>query len=354
MNSKKYIYLDLNHWIRLSRVHIKGKGDDSERKLYDLLLNLADSEEVIFPLSIVHLNEIGGSRYNMNLRKNLAKTVIDFTKLNCIQPLFVTAQYEARYAVIKVLAEKLDGIKQISAHNLLGKIMSVKNQYPYFPIGKGMRALLGHIPQLINRQTGEEITEGIIYEKTHEYFNNPDKLIELASSEYMRTQYNSMLVDFKSIIQNEKRLTKIRENLDKTRKEDVKFTQFIHWSIYREIIIEETQKWSKLLSINLEEAIIIILGNETGIPDKNSILNFYKTMPSIWCCFKFERFRDRNYSREMTDNDIFDINSLSNALPYCDIVVCDKFYATAAKEEGLDKFCQKIVAHKLDALVDLL
>ncbi len=50
--------MDLNHWIRLSRIHIKGKGDSSERNLYNLLLNSTNSEEVIFPLSIVHMQEI--------------------------------------------------------------------------------------------------------------------------------------------------------------------------------------------------------------------------------------------------------------------------------------------------------
>ncbi|MBA7585314.1 hypothetical protein ES708_27289 [subsurface metagenome] len=346
--------MDLNHWIRLSRIHIKGKGDNSEWNLYNLLLNSTNSEEVIFPLSIVHMQEIGGSRYSENARKNLAKTIIDFTKENCIQPLFATVRLEANFAVIKTLTEKLQGDKQKFARELLEEVIDAKEHYPYFPIGKGFPALLGAEPQLIDSYTGEEITDGIVYEKTQEYLTDPDKLIELASSESMRLEYNKILNDFQSIIQNEKRLTNIRKTLHKTRKEDVKFAQFFYWSGIREILVTEIQKWSKLLFIDLKEAIITVLRNEKGAPDKNSIFSFHKLMPSVWCWFKLEQFRDRHYSREITPNDIFDINALANALPYCDIVVCDKFYATATRETKLDKFGNKIVTHKMDDLIDLL
>ena len=354
MTTKKYIFLDLNHWIRLSRVHVKGEGSKKEKQLYQLLLNSALSEEVIFPLSLVHLQEIGGSRYDRNQRLNLAKTVIAFTKENCMHPFFITSSFEASYATIKLLEEKISGSMKSFAKELLDEVIDAKKAYPYFPIGKGISVLLGATPQLVDRRTGREITEGIFYEKAHQFLKNPEKLIELASSELMRKEYNKTIVDYEKLIRRERTLSDIRKNLAKDRREDAKFTQFIYWSGISKIVLEETIKWSKLLSLDIKKAITMVLGTESEVPTRDSIYSFHKLMPSIWCYFKLERFRDRHYTRKLTPNDIFDIDSISTAIPYCDIVVCDKFYANAAREGTLDTFCGTTITHKLDDLKDLI
>lgn len=77
-------------------------------------------------------------------------------------------------------------------------------------------------------------------------------------------------------------------------------------------------------------------------------------MPSVWSWSKLQRFRDRHYSSPITANDFYDIFSLSNALPYCDIVVCDKFYANSCKTTELDTSCNTKVTYRLEDLSSLL
>ena len=126
----KYINLDLNHWIKLSRIHVKEKGTEVEKKLYAQLLDAVENEEVIIPLSLVLQLEISGTRYDLDARRKLAKTVVAFTKNNCIQPLHITLEYEAKYATIKILSENLEGTDKLKAKEYHDKIASVKDKYP--------------------------------------------------------------------------------------------------------------------------------------------------------------------------------------------------------------------------------
>ncbi len=77
-------------------------------------------------------------------------------------------------------------------------------------------------------------------------------------------------------------------------------------------------------------------------------------MPSAWCWYKLEEYRDRHYERKVKVTDIMDIRALSNAIPYCDVIVCDKFYANVAKNSKLDKLNNTIITHNLSDLLDIL
>lgn len=351
----KYVYLDLNHWIRLSRVHIKGKGDKLEHELYSSLLNMAKSEEVIFPLSHVHLEEISGARYDRNARINLAKTALAFTRNNFIQPISTTLVFEAKYTAIRMLSERLEGEKKVIAQTYRDYIKNRLDKYPYFPIGKGTSVLFGAVPALVDPKTNEPIENNELMGKIKKVLDDPEFLINIITSEKARKLYNLVKTDsYIPIIEHEKELSEIRKKVDRTRRKDVKMAQFFYWSGVSDIIGKQILYWSEILEIDPYYAGNIVLRNEEGEPDKKRIIQIHKSMPSAWCWFELEHYRDRHFEREVTATDIYDIKALANTFPYCDIVVCDKFYATAAKNAKLGEEYKKEITHKLAELRKLL
>lgn len=349
----KYVYLDQNHWITLSRVHIKGKGSETEKKVYKLLLKAVEDEEVITPLSLVHQLEVSGASFDIERRRNLAKTIVTFTRSNCIQPLPVTLDYEAKYATIKILSENLVGRDKVKAQTHHDLVANVKDRYPYFPIGKGVSALLGAFPSLTGTKSKEEYD--YIMKHVLDFLNNPDTLTDLAINEFTQKMYNQLKsVDFKEIIKKEEELIKQRKLIrDKTRRKEFKFVQFLVMSEMSETIVRHILHWSERLGINYYEGIEKTLNFEEGTDyddSKKNITYLMQNIPSAWCRFNLEYYRDRHYERKIDHTDIFDIYSIANAIPYCDIVLCDKFYSNAVKSTELDVFFKTKVSHELGLL----
>jgi len=351
----KCVYLDLNHWIRLSTVHIKKEGDQFEKKLYRKLLALAEEEEVIFLFSLVHLEEISRSKHDKSLRVNLAKTVIAFTKNNCIQPLTTTLDYEAKYATIKILAEELTGYKKKEAKYFLDSISKNLGEYPYHPIEKGISALGGAEPALVDQETKKRVRNNEIMEKINDYLDDPENLIELAASEQSRKIYNSVKSeDYEEMIQREEKLKKLRKNKNKKDRKRYKHFHFFLWSGIIEITYTQILYWSEKLSIDPSYALMVIYEYVDEKASIEQLTKYHKSMHSAWCWYKLEEYRDRHYERKVKVTDIMDIRAISNAIPYCDIVVCDKFYANAAKSSKLDEINKTIIIDDLSDLLDIL
>lgn len=349
----KYIYLDLNHWINLSRIHIKGEGTDDEIRLYSRLLKAAENEEIVFPLSLILLVEISGTRVDINARKNLAKTVIAFTKNNCIQPLPMTLDWEIKYATIKILSENLVGHDKVRAQTYHDIISNVRDKYPYFPIGKGISVLLGSFPTLKGTKTKEEYD--YIMEEVQKFLSNPVTLMNLTISEYTRTLYNKLKeTDFKEIIKREKKLTEQRKQVkDKKRRKEFKFIQFLDTSGINETIVRHVLYWSSELGINYYEGLEKTLNFKSeskNEENKRNIINLIQNIPSAWCWFNLEYFRDRHYERKLKITDIYDIYSIANAIPHCDVVLCDNFFSAAVKTTGIGDYFKTNVSHELESL----
>ena len=349
----KYIYLDLIHWIKLSSIHIKGKGTEDEKRVYNNLLKATKSEEVIIPLSIIHLLEISGARYDINVRKNLIKTILAFTRNNCIQPLPMTLDWEAKYATIKILSENLDGYRKVKAQTYHDIVFNVKDKYPYFPIGKGISASLGAFPSLIGTKSKEEYD--FIMEKVQEFLSDPATLSNMAISEYTRSIYNNLKeTDFEEIIMRETKLTAQRRLVkDKKRRREFKFIQFLETSGLNEIIVRHILHWSSELGINYYDGIEKTLNFKDGRQNeenKQEIKKLIQNIPSAWCWFNLEYFRDRHYERKLKTTDIYDIYSIANAIPYCDIVLCNNFFSTGVKATRIDKDFKTKVSHELEIL----
>jgi hypothetical protein len=63
---------------------------------------------------------------------------------------------------------------------------------------------------------------------------------------------------------------------------------------------------------------------------------------------------NKNGTRAWTRNDIYDIDALEAAVPYCDVVVTEKYACQVINQAGLaERFDTKVIRH-LDSLIPIL
>jgi hypothetical protein len=65
-------------------------------------------------------------------------------------------------------------------------------------------------------------------------------------------------------------------------------------------------------------------------------------------------YRDRQWPRKVQANDVGDIGHLALAVPYCDVVVVERFWARALQETGLAEKYRVAVCADLAELSTLL
>jgi hypothetical protein len=77
-------------------------------------------------------------------------------------------------------------------------------------------------------------------------------------------------------------------------------------------------------------------------------------MPSTTVSVTLKSEWHRNGQREWTTNDIFDIDALSLAMPYCDVVVTEKACAHILRTAKIDQRMSTALLTSLQELPDLL
>jgi hypothetical protein len=77
--------------------------------------------------------------------------------------------------------------------------------------------------------------------------------------------------------------------------------------------------------------------------NEKELMDFIKEIPTFYVLFNLSYQNEKNYNRRINRNDIYDISSLSIAIPYCDIVVTEKHFASIAKSVKLDEIYNTII-----------
>ena len=77
-------------------------------------------------------------------------------------------------------------------------------------------------------------------------------------------------------------------------------------------------------------------------------------MPSFDVAVTLKTACHRNSAHRWKYNDIYDIQALAPALPYCDVVVTDKAMETQIRQSGLTKRLNTTVSAQLSDLNDVL
>jgi hypothetical protein len=83
-------------------------------------------------------------------------------------------------------------------------------------------------------------------------------------------------------------------------------------------------------------------------------VDFYHSVPTIDVLVTLGLRRDNDLNRPIHRNDIKDVEFLSVAVPYCNIVVTERFWSHTVRAAGLDRRYDTIVISDLTEVPELL
>ena len=310
----KIIYLDQNKWIDLARAFYGKPEGDKYNTVLNLLQEKVSSGEIILPISTIHIIETS-RKADIESRKRLSEFIAPMTKSYGILPNFMIRDQEIENAIMQKIGK--DKINKISE--------SV--------IKKGIYQMLGL-----------EFEDDSIIEIFNQFSLN-NEISDKVIAKIMIDLIDRELLDA------------IREEDEKAAKEYEITTKKNQASLSKEMRLRLAI--SEMMNTTFLHKIIEQL-NKHGIEVKqfsNLLLNiddwknFIFSMPSIDLWINLHVLRDSNKDKVVHRNDSSDIAFLSVAIPYCDVVVTEKFWTHLLVSNRFDKKYNTTVLSDVNELI---
>lgn len=322
----KYIYLDQNKWIELAR-GIKEKAPDYI-KLYEVIVENIDNGNWAFPLSSIHITETM-KRKDETSRKNILNLMFSISRGYGIYDYMTTDAIEFNYWInnknVDVSKLKSTIIKQewiniigLSSENINTKLDNKLYSINELKAIEGMmrehfcdREIFDLICNIINNNIAED--EEYYYEcykKGRESFllcKNEIKGLTEYKEKYLYPAY--LWTVFEQVYRN--KIT----NLRPIEKENIRK------------LFEQNNKMTSPIA-NLEEL--------PGFNIHNRLI--------------FELYNNPN--KNVHRHDFNDLAYLRIAIPYCDVVICEKYWCDRAYYYKFDERYNTTISTKLLSLMD--
>ena len=344
---KKIIYFDQNIWIKLARVYYGETIDNSISNTCTNLINLSEQEKIIIPLSAAHMIETSHRR-DQESRERLAKFMCLLSRTYTIMPYYCIRYTELKNAIMK-------------RYN--NSTINVKNMV----IGKGISHMLGSKPSVQGA-----ITNNSKITLTKEYISNikneldiPESLIDslsqLVGKEITIGEFTDEIMNsnesFYLFLKGPRKSKKINK-IEQKSIDDLEKIRIL----YKDKIKDKNLRYKAILGVNafsiiskpFEEICIRmgLLPIEIIKEDwkEDDWMNFLQDIRTFYCQFHLMYGRDRDYNKPIHGHDLIDISSLAIAIPYCDLVVCEKRFGNIAKQLKLDQLYNTIILSSLNDL----
>jgi len=306
--TRRVVYLDQKGWIELAKMYYgrTSKG----RRLIERILEGSDKGKLVFPLSISHLDETMRIS-NARRKKQLASLMAEMSKGYAFQP-YVDLVIQAE--VLNIVLRKLG----LPAQNIRDRVL-----------GRGISHLIGGKPGLVSKRSAKSL------ELPEEIKN---KLLErLESTETIEfalklNRPRSLDLGMKESIE---KMEKIRRELARIRDNDLRKRVFLARNL-TELVLP---KLAEILYKNHLPVDFVIKEK----PTREDIYGFLDSVPTALCFFTLIYQRDQQLQRPIEMNDFNDIWFLTLAIPYSDIVVTEKMFASIAKRAKLDRKCKTAI-----------
>ncbi len=209
-----------------------------------------------------------------------------------------------------------------------------------YVLGQGISHLLGATPELVPRNGAKssELPEDI-----------KKKLLDLLeSSETLEFALKQRKP--KSIHRIDRsyvaRMEKIRKELSGIKDNDLRRRTFLA----RNLVEIVGPKLAKILYESNLPRDFVIKEKST----REDIDEFLDDVPTALCLFTLIYQRDQQLQRPIKVNDFNDIWFLTLAIPYSDIVVTDKMFASLSRRAKLDRKCSTIILKSISELEEYL
>ena len=313
----KIIYLDQNKWIDIARAFY-GREDG---KKYQLVLQKLQEkvtlEDIIVPISAVHIIETARNEHK-DRRERLANFIADLSKSYGILPYISVRQQEIENAILLKLGN------------------TPKYNIGEIAINRGVAHMLGmELPKNVFSAD---------YEKFLIKVNQLEKFVATMMIDFISRELVNELKqeDIDSIADYEKSRQMKNEELSKEMRLRVAIMEMAYDRLFP-VIIEQLRK----MGIDPKP----FVDSFTDIEDWK---RFFFSMPTMDIWINLHVLRDSDKGKAVHRNDTNDMTFLSIAVPYCDIVVTENYWAHHLKSNGYDKKYNTTILTDLTELTDLI
>ena len=302
----RYIYLDMNKWVLLSRGWYEGEGE-----VYDLVCRLKEkilNKEFTIVVSMINLKE-ALKRMNEESRNRLLEFIFEMSQGNTISPF---RDWIVDNEVENIFLEKL------------GKKINIKSKV----IRKGLSGMIGmeaSIQGSFSEEVKAEMKEKVNSLETFKLIISTPKSADRAKKDdlYFKQQVN-----------------KFEEIREKERKNKSKEKQFegVLSSYFRDFIMQ------RIIQFFLKYGFTV---TNTDMNFKE-IENWLKRLPATYSYFSLLDWRDRDLNKKIEANDLYDLMSFTMGIAYCDIIFGENRFVALSKQAKLGKLYNKIVTSSLE------
>ncbi len=298
MPSPVYVFLDQNHWIYLAKEFWGKAHKPAHKGIAKELLARVEHNQVRLPLNVIHLIEhLRDERPDR--RKRLAQVFESFSR----GWFFASWTDIIAVEISRAVAQAFHSKSIPSPPKVFGKGF-------LFGIGPWER-------DLVKRST--KIDLELLNWLTAQRGQLLDLLTFPNESGRLRQKRRTTDLDNESVAAAEK-LRKARKSYDKALHRRAQYASYTE-AFQNRIAID-------LRAIDKSPDDFLALGLD-------DLIDFWLQVPSLDADCELTLYRERQWSREIQGNDIRDIGHLALAIPYCSIVVVERFWARALQETGL-------------------
>lgn len=312
------VYLDQNGWIDLAKMEYGSAKTEKETKLLEKIYGAVEEDEVFFPLSIVHLDEISKIS-SESKRHQLAALMVKLSKGYSFSPY---SDSHIAVEVDQIVAEKL-GYPNIDLRQVFLK--------------QGIHHLTGSKVEIISRDGDKnKKPPKEIKEKMTNLLYDP-RVFEFLLT---KTKPNPSLRRYQKEAATQ--MDEIRKGLLKIKDKDLRRRTFL------------AQNVSAVILPHIVKTLI-----DRGLPKdvfkmeewtREDMDGFLTQVPTGLTFITLMMYRDLQFQRAITVNDIADVWGLTLAIPYSDIVVTERRWVAIAKQSKLDTICDTIMLSSINDL----
>jgi len=316
------VYLDQKGWIDLAKIKYGSVKTDEETRLLETIYGAVEEDKILFPLSIVHLDEITKISSETK-RQQLAALMVKLSKGYSLSP------YLDHYIAVEVdqiVAEKL-GYPNIDLRQVFLK--------------QGLHHLIGSKVEIVSRDgdTNKKPPKEIKEKMTNLLFD--PRAFEFSLT---KTKPNPSLRQYQK--EAATKMDEIRRRLLKIKDKDRRRRTFL------------AQNVSAMIAPHIVEILI-----DLGLPKdffkmeewtREDMDRFLTHVPTGLTFITLTMYRDLQFQRAIKANDIADVWGLTLAIPYCDVVVTERMWVSIAKQSKLNIVCNTIMLSSINDLTDIL
>ncbi len=293
-------------WIALARAYHECRGGDRYNTILSGVLSSVKEGEAIFPLSAAHLIETR-KKLNLPQRTRLAQVMVEVSQGWTLAPTGYLTPVELEIAI---------------AH-LFGQVPPD----PPEALGRGIPFAFGESEELqddldISKERAQ-LLQAVL--------DTPKGLAALLVG-------LDESLNVRGVRDFEHQATLFAKRVEETRRIGKNFSKAMRKRAY-----------AADLTLHLQAELEQLLSKyRRGLDDfpnigTSSLMAFFERVPTLDIEIELATERDEHWDKPIDPNDMIDVSILSIAIPYCNIVVTERFWAHLAKRKGLDEKYDTII-----------